>query len=300
MILLSAVTSNGPKLAVKLPSGIAVLSEVHKAIPEYDLNVVTTVNGALSRPDGLAKVVRYVKDIAASKDLKGSFLAEKEVQLGVPFKPGSIICVGLNYKDHAKEGGVDVPERPVLFAKLSSCVVGPNEPIVLPMDTTEVDYEAELAVVIGRRCHRVAADEALDYVAGYTCMNDVSARDFQRGDGQWVRAKSQDTFGPIGPYLVTRDDVQDPQSLSIRCLVNGQLVQNSNTREMVFGVKDLITFISRGITLMPGDVISTGTPPGVGFARKPPLFLKDGDEVTVEVERVGRLSNPVRKTASDA
>lgn len=168
------------------------------------------------------------------------------------------------------------------------------------MDTTEVDYEAELAVVMGRRCHRVAADEALDYVAGYTCMNDVSARDFQRGDGQWVRAKSQDTFGPIGPYLVTRDEVQHPRSLSIRCLVNGQLVQNSNTREMVFGVKDLIAFISRGITLMPGDVISTGTPPGVGFARKPPLFLKDGDEVTVEVERVGRLSNPVRKTASDA
>jgi 2-keto-4-pentenoate hydratase/2-oxohepta-3-ene-1,7-dioic acid hydratase in catechol pathway len=211
--------------------------------------------------------------------------------------PRSIICVGLNYRDHAEEGGMPIPERPVLFAKLLNSVIGPDESIVLPLDSTEVDYEAELAVVIGRRCRRVSAEEALDYVAGYTCLNDVSARDFQRGDGQWVRAKSQDTFGPIGPYLVTQDEIGDPQTLAIRCWVNDRLLQDSNTSKMIFPVRKLVAFVSRGITLEPGDVISTGTPHGVGFARKPPVFLKDGDRVVVEVERVGRLSNTVKKPA---
>jgi 2-keto-4-pentenoate hydratase/2-oxohepta-3-ene-1,7-dioic acid hydratase in catechol pathway len=148
-------------------------------------------------------------------------------------------------------------------------------------------------VVIGRRCKGASKADALNYVAGYTCLNDVSARDFQFGDNQWVRAKSQDTFGPMGPYLVTADEIPDPQTLPIRCLVNGQVLQDSNTDKMIFGVRDLISFISRGITLEPGDVISTGTPHGVGFARKPPIFLKAGDEVVVEIDGVGRLSNPV-------
>jgi len=154
--------------------------------------------------------------------------------------------------------------------------------------------EAELAVVIGRRCRGASVSEALDYVAGYTCLNDVSARDFQRGDGQWVRAKSQDTFGPMGPYLVTPDEIPDPQTLPIRCSVNGQLLQDSNTGKMIFPVNELIAFLSRGITLEPGDVISTGTPHGIGAVRKPPVFLKPGDEVVVEIEGVGRLSNPVK------
>jgi 2-keto-4-pentenoate hydratase/2-oxohepta-3-ene-1,7-dioic acid hydratase in catechol pathway len=157
-----------------------------------------------------------------------------------------------------------------------------------------VDYEAELGVVIGKKCRGASTDNALDYVAGYICVNDVSARDFQRADGQWVRAKSQDTFGPIGPCLVTRDEVADPQALGIRCSVNGRMLQNSNTREMIFGVRELIAFISRGITLQPGDVISTGTPPGVGFAQTPPVFLHAGDEVAVEIDGIGRLSNPVK------
>jgi 2-keto-4-pentenoate hydratase/2-oxohepta-3-ene-1,7-dioic acid hydratase in catechol pathway len=185
-----------------------------------------------------------------------------------------------------------------MFAKLTSCVTGPGDPIVLPPDTKEVDYEAELAVVIGRRCSGVPVSEALDYVAGFTCLNDVTARDFQRGDGQWVRAKSQDTFGPLGPYLVTTEDIPDPQMLPIRCLVNGTVLQDSNTDKMIFGVRELIAFISRGITLEPGDVISTGTPHGVGFARKPPIFLKPNDEVSVEIGGIGKLSNPVRATSA--
>jgi 2-keto-4-pentenoate hydratase/2-oxohepta-3-ene-1,7-dioic acid hydratase in catechol pathway len=164
----------------------------------------------------------------------------------------------------------------------------------LPPDTKEVNYEAELAVVIGRRCRGVSAKDALDYVAGYTCLNDVGARDFLGSDGQVVWAKSQDTFGPMGPYLVTSEDIRDPQRLSIRCWVNGQLLQDSNTDKMIFGVRELIAYISRGVTLEPGDVISTGTPPGVGFARKQPVFLKAGDEVVVEVQGIGRLSNPVK------
>jgi 2-keto-4-pentenoate hydratase/2-oxohepta-3-ene-1,7-dioic acid hydratase in catechol pathway len=185
-----------------------------------------------------------------------------------------------------------------MFAKLTSCVTGPGDPIVLPPDTKEVDYEAELAVVIGRRCSGVPVSEALDYVAGFTCLNDVTARDFQRGDGQWVRAKSQDTFGPLGPYLVTTEDIPDPQMLPIRCLVNGTVLQDSNTDKMIFGVRELIAFISRGITLEPGDVISTGTPHGVGFARKPPIFLKPNDEVSVEIGGIGKLLNPVRATSA--
>ena len=204
----------------------------------------------------------------------------------------------LNYKDHAAEGGVPLPEKPVMFAKLTSCVTGPGDPIVLPPDTKEVDYEAELAVVIGRRCSGVPVSEALDYVAGFTCLNDVTARDFQRGDGQWVRAKSQDTFGPLGPYLVTTEDIPDPQMLPIRCLVNGTVLQDSNTDKMIFGVRELIAFISRGITLEPGDVISTGTPHGVGFARKPPIFLKPNDEVSVEIGGIGKHLNPVRATSA--
>jgi 2-keto-4-pentenoate hydratase/2-oxohepta-3-ene-1,7-dioic acid hydratase in catechol pathway len=164
---------------------------------------------------------------------------------------------------------------------------------VLPPETQQVDYEAELAVVIGRHCKGASKQDALNYVAGYTCLNDVSARDFQFGDNQWVRSKSQDTFGPMGPYLVTSDDIADPQTLPIRCLVNGRVLQDSNTSKMIFGVRDLISFLSQGITLEPGDVISTGTPHGVGFARKPPIFLKAGDQVVVEIDGVGRLSNRV-------
>ena len=212
----------------------------------------------------------------------------------LPFaRPGKIVCVGLNYRDHAEESGMELPERPLLFAKWPSSVIGPGSPIVLPHQAKEVDWEAELGVVIGERAQRVPLAEALDHVAGYCCANEVSARDIQFADGQWTRGKSFDTFCPIGP-LVPAADVPDPQALGIRCLLNGEVVQSSSTAQMVFTVAEVIAFISDGITLEPGDLILTGTPPGVGLGRKPPLYLKDGDEVTVEIDGIGSLSNPVQ------
>jgi 2-keto-4-pentenoate hydratase/2-oxohepta-3-ene-1,7-dioic acid hydratase in catechol pathway len=291
MILLNVITPEGSRLAIKMNSGITVLESAaagKKALP-------LTLREALLTPGGLDRVRDFIRENAAAVSKYAK--PEAEVELGLIFTPRNVICIGLNYKDHAAEGGVPLPEKPVVFAKLNGCIIGPNAPIVLPPETQQVDYEAELAVVIGRRCKSVSEADALNYVAGYTCLNDVSARDFQFGDNQWVRSKSQDTFGPMGPYLVTGDEIPDPQSLPIRCLVNGQVLQNSNTDKMIFGVRYLISFLSRGITLEPGDVISTGTPHGVGFARKPPIFLKAGDEVMVEIDGVGRLSNPVRAGA---
>jgi 2-keto-4-pentenoate hydratase/2-oxohepta-3-ene-1,7-dioic acid hydratase in catechol pathway len=223
---------------------------------------------------------------------------ERTFRIGKLFQPRNIICVGLNYRDHALECNRPIPKQPILFAKSNGSVVGTGDSIVLPPDTAEVDYEAELAVVIGRRCRNITEDEALNFVAGFTCVNDVSARDFQRMDGQWVRAKSQDTFCPMGPCLVTPDDIPGPQALDIRCALNGTVVQKSNTREMIFGVRELLAYISRGITLSPGDVICTGTPSGVGQAQKPQRFLCPGDEVSVEIEGIGRLTNRVKAEAS--
>ena len=208
-------------------------------------------------------------------------------------RPGKIVCVGLNYRDHAAESGMELPKRPLLFAKWPSSLIGPNEPIVLPEQAKEVDYEAELGVVIGTRASRVAVEDALEHVEGYLCANEVSARDIQFADGQWTRGKSFDTFCPIGP-LVPAADVPDPQALGIRCLLNGEVVQSSSTAQMVFTVAEVIAFISDGITLEPGDLILTGTPPGVGLGRKPPMYLKDGDEVTVEIDGIGSLTNPVQ------
>ncbi len=291
MILLTAITSSGPRLAVKTSAGIVILEKAQQKKSELP----RTLEEALFVPRGLDSVRRFVREnLKDPKRLQKLAVPEKKIRLGSLFRPRNVLCIGLNYKDHAAEGGVPLPEKPVVFAKLTGCITGPGAPIVLPPDTKEVDYEAELAVVIGRKCRGVSASDALKYVAGYTCLNDVSARDFQRGDGQWVRAKSQDTFGPMGPYLVTGDDIPDPQTLPIRCIVNGQILQDSNTDKMIFSVRELIAFISRGITLEPGDVITTGTPHGVGFARKPPIFLKAGDEVVVEIEGIGKLVNPVK------
>jgi len=217
----------------------------------------------------------------------------------LPFKrPGKIVCVGLNYRDHAEESGMEIPKWPLLFAKWPSSVIGPGSPIVLPHQAKEVDWEAELGVVIGRRAQRVPQAEALDHVAGYCCANEVSARDIQFADGQWTRGKSFDTFCPVGPRLVPAEEVGDPQALGIRCLVNGDALQDSSTAEMVFGVSELIAFASQAITLEPGDLIATGTPAGVGFVRPEPVFLNDGDEVTVEIDGLGSLTNPVRDAAA--
>lgn len=209
-------------------------------------------------------------------------------------RPGKIICIGLNYRDHAEESGMAIPKSPVIFSKFSSCVIGPADAIVIPAGSTQLDYEAELAFVIGRRIKNVKRQDALDHVFGYVNFNDVSARDFQFADGQWQRGKSCDTFAPMGEYVVTTDEIPDPQDLSIKLRLNGQTMQDSKTGQMIFGVAELIEFLSQFITLEPGDVVATGTPPGVGFARKPPVYMKDGDIVEVEIEGLGVLSNPVK------
>lgn len=209
-------------------------------------------------------------------------------------RPGKIIAVGLNYRDHVNESAVGEPESPVLFAKWPNCLIGPNVPIIIPPGIDQVDWEAELAVIIGREACNVSIDDALDFVRGYTCMNDVSARRAQLSDGQWSRAKSFDTFGPVGPRLVPAREIPDPQVLDIRTRVNGEVMQDSNTKHMIFSVAELISFISQGITLEPGDLISTGTPDGVGAFRPVPVFLQHGDVVEVEVDGIGTLVNPVR------
>lgn len=294
MKLLSVVTPKGARLAAKLSSGILVFSHASDLFAGKVSSVPLTLRAAITARGGLERLLPLLQ-LAADHPEASRFLAsEDSVQVGMPFSPNDVFCVGLNYRDHAQESNAPIPQQPVLFAKWTSAMIGPGQNIVLPPDTQEVDYEAELGVVIGRECRGVSAEKALDFVAGYVCVNDISARDFQRTDGQWVRAKSQDTFGPVGPCLVTRDELTDPQVLGIRCSVNGRILQNSNTREMIFGVRELIAFISRGITLYPGDLISTGTPPGVGFAQKPPVFLHAGDEVVVEIDGIGRLSNPVK------
>jgi 2,4-diketo-3-deoxy-L-fuconate hydrolase len=208
--------------------------------------------------------------------------------------PGKIICAGLNYRAHADESPFEAPAAPLLFGKWTSSLVGPGEPIVLPDPsiTTEVDYEAELGVVIGSAGRDIDPADAFSHVRGYLCFNDVSARDVQHSDGQWTRAKSFDTFGPIGP-LVPAAAVPDPQNLPIRLLLNGEVMQEATTAQMIFGIAELIAFASRATTLEPGDLIATGTPGGIGARRTPPRFLRDGDEVTVEIDGVGSISNPV-------
>lgn len=221
-----------------------------------------------------------------------------------PIVPGNILCIGLNYRDHAKEANLEIPEHPVLFIKMSSCLQNPDDPILLPrvLNSSKVDYEAELAVVIGKSCHNVNRAEAMDYVLGYTCANDISARDWQKhgGGGQWCRGKSFSTFCPLGPVLVTADDIPDPNKLSIQCRLNGELVQDGHTSNMIFDVPSLIEFLSGSSVLPAGTVILTGTPHGVGFARKPPVFLQPGDTVSVAIENIGVLKNHVAEEAVSA
>jgi len=207
--------------------------------------------------------------------------------------PGKIIAIGRNYAEHAAEGGSDAPTAPLLFNKLPNSLSAHNAPIVLPAISQQVDFESELAVVIGQRAKRVSEADALDYVFGYTLINDVSARDLQFNDGQWMRGKSLDTFAPLGPFITTRDEIADVQALKIEGRLNGEVMQSSNTSKMIFKVPYLISYITQGITLEPGDVIATGTPDGVGVFRKPPVFLKAGDVYEVSVEGLGSLSNPV-------
>jgi 2-keto-4-pentenoate hydratase/2-oxohepta-3-ene-1,7-dioic acid hydratase in catechol pathway len=241
----------------------------------------------LQQGENAMRLARQVGENAAAS----SALSEVALLAPIP-NPSKVVAIGLNYMDHCREQNIKPPEMPIIFAKFPNAVVGPGAMIRWdPALTQQVDYEVELAVVMGRTAQRVSAAEALDYVAGYTICNDVSARDLQFGDRQWVRGKSLDTFCPLGPWLVTRDEIPDPQDLSLRCTLNGQVMQDSTTAEMIFGVTTLIEFISRAFTLLPGDVIATGTPDGVGVFRSPQVFMKNGDVVTLEVEGLGQLTN---------
>ena len=270
-------TGNSPVWGIRQDEEIVPLAGLREEITYQQLT-----------DTGFLRVVEDAVDATAAQALPVS-----QVNLLAPVpRPGKIICVGLNYHDHAEEQDEDVPERPLLFGKSETAVTNPGDPIIHPAELDEVDFEVELGVVIGRTAKDIPIDDARDYVAGYTGINDVSERDAQFDDGQFFRGKSYDTFAPMGPTLVP-DGRLDPDNLDVACRVNGETMQSSNTEEFIFGVEEVVSYISGITTLRPGDVISTGTPGGVGIFRDPPELLKPGDSVDVEIEGIGTLTNPV-------
>ena len=220
--------------------------------------------------------------------------ARKDLQLLAPIpRPRKLICVGLNYRDHAEETGAQIPKVPTIFNKFATAVIGPGAHVILPKVSKAPDYEAEFAFVIGRGGRNIGAEDWRNAVFGYTLVNDVTARDYQRATSQWLMGKTFDTFAPMGPWIVTMDEIEDPHDLDIQMEINGEILQDSNTRELIFKIPDLIEFLSSVFTLEPGDVVSTGTPAGVGFARKPPRYLHPGDQMSVRIPQIGELRNPV-------
>lgn len=252
-----------------------------------------SIHYGAQQPDGAA--LQLVGDIFGAYEVTGTPADVKK--LLAPLAPVAFFCIGLNYRQHAEESKATIPKFPVLFMKNPAAVQNPGDPIVLPrhLRSDEVDYECELAVVIGKRCKNVSKETALDYVLGYTCANDVSARDWQSkwGGGQWCRGKTFDTFAPLGPCLAFKDEISDLAALKLRTVLNGQTMQDWRCDDMIFDVPTLIAFLSGSTTLLPGTVILTGTPHGVGFARKPPVFLQPGDTITIEIDKIGALTNPV-------
>ncbi|HTS74697.1 MAG TPA: fumarylacetoacetate hydrolase family protein [Bryobacteraceae bacterium] len=238
--------------------------------------------------------VGMLEAIRSIPEPRGPSFPLSETRLLAPIpSPPKFICVGLNYRDHAAEIGLEIPKVPTIFSKFSSAVIGPGEPIVLPRVSQRPDYEAELAFVIGRGGRHVPAARAMDHVFGYTIANDVSARDYQMATSQWLMGKTFDSFAPLGPWIVTADEIPDPHALAISLEIGGEKLQNSNTRELIFRIPELVEFIAGVVTLEPGDVVITGTPSGVGFMRKPPRYLRPGDEVSIHIEGIGTLRNPV-------
>ncbi len=250
-------------------------------------------------PPDLVRLLEAGPDaLAAAEEAaeRGEGIHAGDVHVSAPIgKPDKVLCIGLNYADHAAESNMPIPSEPVVFSKFSSTIIGPGDAIRLPSITQSVDYEVELVVVIGTSGKDIPESDALDHVAGYTVGHDVSARDFQleKPGGQWLLGKTFDTFAPLGPELVTPDEIEDPHNLGIRCILNGEIVQDSNTAQLIFRVDQLIAYLSRVVTLQPGDLIFTGTPPGVGMARDPQLWLRAGDTVVCEIDGIGRLENPV-------
>jgi 2-keto-4-pentenoate hydratase/2-oxohepta-3-ene-1,7-dioic acid hydratase in catechol pathway len=291
--LLSSRTSAGERLGVVIGDRWLLASDVFEGAPG-------TMADLLAAGPATLAALRDGIGATGSASSGGQLLADADLLAPVT-RPGKVVAIGRNYREHVGEEGVDPPPAPLVFSKWPSSVVGPGADIRWdPALTAQVDYEAELAVVIGRRARHVSVADALDHVLGYTCLNDVSARDIQFGDGQWVRGKSLDTFCPMGPVLVTADEIGDPQALAISCRVGSEIVQEANTAQMYFSVAEIISYCSAAFTLEPGDVIATGTPGGVGVFRKPPRFLGDGDRVVVEIEKIGRLENVCRFESAEA
>ena len=261
------------------------------------------------QPAGFGGILDVIAGGAAALAAIRSFLAGAPAAAAIPLgsvtlfapipKPPKIICVGLNYRDHAAEAKMEIPQVPTIFSKFGTAVTGAGAPIVLPKNSGKPDYEAEFGVVIGTGGRHIPAAAWREHVFGYTCINDASARDFQLMTTQWLMGKTFDTFCPMGPWITTADEIEDPHELDIQCEINGEVLQNSNTRHLIFRIPELIEFLSGVFTLEPGDVISTGTPAGVGFARRPPRWLRPGDEVVVRVQGVGELRNPVVAEAAD-
>jgi 2-keto-4-pentenoate hydratase/2-oxohepta-3-ene-1,7-dioic acid hydratase in catechol pathway len=290
--LISCRTAAGETLAVVVGDRWLAAAEVMPGGPATMVELLTAGPTALDA----------LRDRIAAMSIadRGLRLADAELLAPVP-RPGKIVAIGRNYREHAAEEGVEPPSAPLIFAKWPSSVVGPGAEVRWdPALSAKVDYEAELAVVIGRTARRVPVETALDHVFGYTCLNDVSARDIQFGDGQWVRGKSLDTFCPMGPAVVTADEIGDPQDLAIACIVGDERVQDARTSAMYFGVAEIISYCSMSFTLEPGDIIATGTPAGVGVFRDPPRFLGDGDIMAVEIEGIGRLENVCRFDSIEA
>lgn len=286
-----------PRLGVLLSDG-KLVADLRAALIARGALVPSTSNAFWDKDGVIGQAVAALaREAAANPDAwrkAGHLVEASSVKLAAPIpRPGKVICIGLNYRDHAIESNMPIPETPIVFSKFATSICGPDDAVPVPVGSTQTDYEAELAVIIGRYAKGVTKERAMDYVFGYACMNDVSARDFQFADKQWQRGKSCDNFGPLGPFVATADEIKDPHALGIRFRLNGETLQNSSTNQLIFRIPELIEWLSRGITLEPGDVIATGTPPGVGFARKPPVFLKEGDRMEVEIDGLGVLANPV-------
>jgi 2-keto-4-pentenoate hydratase/2-oxohepta-3-ene-1,7-dioic acid hydratase in catechol pathway len=285
MRLATIQTTAGPRAALLQDNHYVDLSSADSTLPK-------TVRSLIEAGAPALKAARQ----AAERNVNAVRYEASAVKVLPPIPdPPKIVCLGLNYRDHAIESGAPIPKEPILFSKYATALIGPGEAIVLPSVSQEVDYEAELVIVVGKRGRNVRSAEAMSYVAGYTIGHDVSARDWQlKKEGkQWMVGKTFDTFAPIGPVIVTPDELPDPHQLPIRLRLNGQTMQDSNTSQMIFNVGAVVAYISQVFTIEPGDLIFTGTPPGVGFARKPPVFLKSGDVVEVEIDGIGVLRNPV-------
>lgn len=284
MRLATILTPHGPRAAIATADGYIDLHATDPGLP-------ACIKNLLAASPGIRKIA--AETVNSKNAVK---YAANAVKLLPPVpNPGKIVCIGLNYRDHAIEGGKAIPTEPVLFAKFPNTLIAHGEPIVIPQVAQKMDYEAELVIVIGKKGKHIPNDKsAFDYVGGYTCGHDVSDRYWQfRGEEkQWVIGKTMDTFAPTGPVLVTADELTDPHSLQIQLRLNGTTLQNSNTKEFIFSVPHVLWYVSQGVTLEPGDLIFTGTPPGVGIARKPPVTLKPGDVAEVEIEKIGILKNP--------